>query len=126
MNRYIRLFRFGNGLMGITGIFAGAIIARGFDILGYMPQIIISSIVVVIFIAGGNALNDYMDREIDILAHPRRPIPMGEIKPNTAMRLGIGLIIISMVLSILFWDIVATLIVIICAIFMILYETSLK
>ena len=34
--------------------------------------------------AGGQAINDYFDREVDALRKPHRPIPSGRIKPNTA------------------------------------------
>ncbi len=126
MNKYLRLFRFGNGLMGIVGILVGAFIAVGFGVTGFIPEILISCAIVVIFMAGGNALNDYIDRDIDQTAHPDRPIPMGEITPMTARNLGVGFMVVSVLLSILLWDPIATSMVIVCAVFMILYETAFK
>ena len=77
MNRFLRLFRFGNGIMGILGVIIGAFIAVGFDIGEHAVNLIIASAVVMIFMAGGNSLNDYVDREIDRTAHPDRPLPAG-------------------------------------------------
>ncbi len=70
--------------MGIIGVIAGAFIASGLNILDYWVSIAISCIIVSIFMAGGNTLNDYIDRDIDVNAHPERPIPQGIISPRTA------------------------------------------
>jgi geranylgeranylglycerol-phosphate geranylgeranyltransferase len=35
--------------------------------------------------AGGNAINDYFDREIDAINQPDRPIPRGAVSPRTAL-----------------------------------------
>ena len=58
MNKYLRLFRFGNALMGILGVIAGALIASGTDIADHWQNVVVASSVVVLFIAGGNAFND--------------------------------------------------------------------
>lgn len=84
MNRYFKLFRFENNVMGIVGVIVGAFIASGLNILDYWVSITISCIIVFMFMAGGNALNDYVDRDIDINAHPERPIPQGKITPGAA------------------------------------------
>lgn len=137
MDRYLRLFRFGNGLMGVIGVIVGAFIASGLDILDYWIGIVISCAIVFVFMAGGNALNDYIDREIDIVAHPERPLPRGEISPDTAKNLGIFLMLLAVSIGILaqitswyadfiFWDITSTVIVVLATILMMLYEVFLK
>lgn len=126
MNKYLRLFRFGNGLMGILGVLIGAFIAVGFDIVNHAVNLLIAALVVVIFMAGGNSLNDYIDREIDKTAHPDRPLPMGEIQPKTALILGVSGIVIATVLSISMMSPIVTVSVIIAAVLMISYELFLK
>ncbi len=137
MNKYLRLFRFGNGVMGIVGVVVGAFIASGFDIAYYWPGIMVSSIIVFIFMAGGNAINDYIDREIDLKAHPERPVPRGEIAPDTARNLGALMMLSAIILGILalivpelldisFWDPISAVIVVLAAVLMISYEIFLK
>ena len=126
MNRFLRLFRFGNGVMGILGVIIGAFIAVGFDIGDHLQNLIISCFVVLAFMAGGNSLNDYIDREIDKTAHPERPLPKGEIAPRTALYIGVSGIIIACVLSILMMSLIATIIVVIAAALMVSYELALK
>ncbi len=137
MDRYLRLFRFGNGLMGVIGVIVGAFIASGLDILDYWVGIVISCAIVFVFMAGGNALNDYIDREIDIVAHPERPLPRGEISPDTAKNLGIFFMLLAVSIGIVvqitswytdfvFWDITSTVIVILATVLMVLYEIFLK
>lgn len=129
MNRFLRLFRFGNGLMGIIGILIAVFIAAGYDMLDHWPSILIGCVIVLAFVAGGNALNDYIDADIDRTAHPDRPIPQGEISRETAKRCGYGGLIVACLLSLLFlldghWP--ATAIVLICAVMMFGYEVALK
>ncbi|MGE0014809.1 MAG: geranylgeranylglycerol-phosphate geranylgeranyltransferase [Candidatus Methanomethylophilaceae archaeon] len=137
MNRYLRLFRFGNGVMGIVGVVVGAFIASGFDIADYWSGILVSCLIVFIFMAGGNAINDYIDREIDLAAHPERPVPRGEIAPGTARNLGVLMMLSAMILGILalivsnllgigFWDPVSAAIVVLAAVLMMSYEVLLK
>ena len=75
VNKYLRLFRFGNGIMGIVGIIVGALLSTGTGMIDHWTVIILACVLVVLFMAGGNALNDYIDAEIDKTAHPDRPIP---------------------------------------------------
>lgn len=137
MNRYFRLFRFGNGVMGVIGVIVGAFIASGFGIIDYWIGIFISCAIVLIFMAGGNAINDYIDRDIDVVAHPDRPIPRGEIKPLMARNLGISFLVLAVLIGILaqalsmymdfiFWDLLSVAIVVIASTLMISYEMFLK
>ncbi len=137
MYRYLRLFRFGNSILGIVGVIVGAFIASGLGILEYWVSIVISCSIVFVFMAGGNALNDYIDRDIDLIAHPDRPIPRGEISPFVAKNLGVIFMILAVAIGVisqiaswhmdfLFWDSTSTAIVIIASLLMISYEVFLK
>ena len=65
MNKYLRLFRLQNGVMGFIGLLIAIFIAAGYDMLDQWVNIVIGGVIVVAFVAGGNSLNDYVDAEID-------------------------------------------------------------
>lgn len=123
--------------MGVIGVIVGAFIASGLGIIDYWIGIVISCAIVLIFMAGGNAINDYIDRDIDVVAHPDRPIPRGEIKPLMARNLGISFLVLAVLIGILaqalsmymdfiFWDLLSVAIVVIASTLMISYEMFLK
>jgi geranylgeranylglycerol-phosphate geranylgeranyltransferase len=125
VNRYLRLFRLGNGIMGAVGVLIACFIAAGSDITDHAFEVAVACILVLIFVAGGNSLNDYIDRDIDVTAHPDRPLPKGEITPKAAHACGIGGLVIAVILSVFInWQ--AVIIVAVCAILMYSYETLLK
>lgn len=126
MNKYLRLFRLGNGIMGIIGVIVAAFMAIGLDIGDHVQNLVISCFIVIAFIIGGNSLNDYIDREIDKTGHPDRPLPMGEIEPKIAFYIGIGGLVAAVVLSVLMWDLTCTIVVIVASILMLAYEVGLK
>ncbi|MCL1811361.1 MAG: UbiA family prenyltransferase [Methanomassiliicoccaceae archaeon] len=126
MNRFLRLFRFGNGIMGILGVVIGAFIAVGFGIGDHVQNLLISGAVVLVFMAGGNSLNDYIDRDIDKTAHPDRPLPTGEIAPRTALIIGVSGLAAASLLSLAMMSFTVTLMVIIAAALMVSYELYLK
>ena len=126
MNKYLHLFRLGNALMGILGVIAGALIASGPDVAEHWVKIIIASAVVVLFIAGGNALNDYIDRDIDRVSHPERPIPSGRMSPKDALRAGAVAFVYSVAISVFLADLTAVAIVITACALMLSYELFLK
>ena len=59
---------------------------------------------------GASALNHYYDRDIDkiMVRTSKRPIPAGRLSPNTVLFYGIGLCILSVVISWLTLNPVAT------------------
>ena len=122
MNRYLRLFRLGNAVMGFIGVIAGAFIAAGLDIGGYWINILIACLIVVAVMAGGNSVYAYVDREIDKTAHPERPIPMGEIEPEHALRVGLASLVLACLISVLMRSAPLTCIVVAACILMVLYE----
>lgn len=126
VNKYLELFRFGNGLIGIIGIVVSAFIAAGMSLGDYWQNLLISCVVVVFFIAGGNSINDYVDREIDKISHPDRPIPSGRLEPKIALYVGVGSLVAASLFSILLWDPLSIAIVVVACVLMVLYETVLK
>jgi geranylgeranylglycerol-phosphate geranylgeranyltransferase len=119
--------------MGVVGVMTGALIASGLDIADHWKIILIASAVVVLFIAGGNALNDYIDRDIDRTSHPERPIPSGRMSPKEALTAGIAAFTASIVISLIAvtlsfvdWDLASLVIVLVACALMLSYELFLK
>ncbi len=110
--------------MGIIGLLMSVLIATGTSISDYWA-IATAAVVVFFFVAAGNSLNDYMDREVDKLAHPERPIPSGRLRPKTARTISIICFSVALVAS-CFLRFEATLVVIVAMALMLTYEMSTK
>ena len=125
MNKYLELFRLENGIIGIVGVAVTAFIAVGTDMVDYWQYILFGCLTVILFIAGGNGLNDYIDREIDKVSHPERPLPSGRMEPKTALYVSTACLILSFVSSFV-QNVQCIVIVGIAIVLMVLYETILK
>ena len=123
---FLRLFRLGNCAMGAFGTLLAVIICVGVSGLEqYALETAFSMLVVVLFTAGGNALNDYFDREIDRRAHPERPIPSGKLTPHEVVYVAVALMTLSFAtsLGITAWSVI----IVVASIFaMLAYEMRLK
>lgn len=95
------------------------------QLLDYSVEVSLSMVIVVLFTGAGNALNDYFDREVDRVAHPKRPIPMGLVAPRSALALSVTLFSLALVLSV-FVNVWSVLIVSTSMFFMVAYELLLK
>ncbi|MBR4244676.1 MAG: geranylgeranylglycerol-phosphate geranylgeranyltransferase [Candidatus Methanomethylophilaceae archaeon] len=126
MNKYLRLFRMGNVLIGSFAILIAAFMATGTAMIDYWYYLIVGFFVVFAFIAGGNSLNDYIDVDIDRTAHPDRPVPSGELTALQARNIGVFMLVLSALLSLLTMDIPCIAIVIIAVILMFSYELLTK
>ena len=127
MNPYIALTRPGNAVLTAVAVIAGAFIAAGPEIIDFQTEIIICCISAMMLVGGGNALNDYNDRESDKENHPNRPIPSGKISAETALNyshilLGSGLVILWFTLA----NWLVFLIALIGVLTLIAYENGLK
>ena len=90
--------------MGIVGVTVASFMAAGTDMVDQWLNLLISAVVVFMFICGGNALNDYIDFEIDKTAHPERPIPSGRMERRTALHIALLMLGGSVVVSFLTID----------------------
>lgn len=132
MNKYLQLFRVQNAIIGLIGLLVTAFVVSGEHIGDYWQQILIACVTVVLFICGGNALNDYIDRDIDKVAHPERPLPSGRMEPMIALYLGVIFIIASFAVMLVGkdfsvqHDLVAIAITGVACILMFCYELSFK
>ncbi len=127
MNPVLKLIRPLNCIMGGIGVFIGALIGIGLEVASPEFNINVISAIVVAgsFMASGNVLNDYFDREIDKINHPERPIPTGQIRPENALYSSI-IIFFSVIFLAYFINFISFIITIIAIGLMIGYEISLK
>jgi geranylgeranylglycerol-phosphate geranylgeranyltransferase len=126
MMREYLLIRPLNCIMGAIAVLIAALITSTYAIpQDRMIGLYMAIVVVVLFIGAGNALNDYFDRDIDKINHPRRPIPSGKVKPETALKISIVLFFLSILLAIII-NIEAFLLVSLNVALMISYEKRFK
>lgn len=104
MNAYLQLCRPVNVVMAGVGFIVACFMAAGTGITDYVMTLIPATVLVMMFVSGGNALNDYVDAEIDKTSHPERPVPTGRISPIAARNFGIALLVSAFLLSILSLD----------------------
>ena len=83
---WVLLFRAGNCISGFVGVFLGAVLALGeFPSDDNLRITTLLALSVYSFMASWNALNDYLDLEIDRVNRPDRPLPSGRISKRTAL-----------------------------------------
>lgn len=108
LGSWFTLFRFGNSLTGLIGVFFGSLLA-----LGDLPQGNFASITILhglsvwAFMCSWNALNDILDVEIDRENKPNRPLPSGAISISRAKIVTSSLMLISF-LSLIFAGYIST------------------
>ncbi len=125
MKAFVELARPVNLLFGMLGVVVGALVASGTGVVDHQYPVLFGCLVVATFMAGGNALNDYTDREVDRKNHPGRPIPSGRLRPKTVMGFSAGMFVICMAIALLL-DPIATVIAAVAAVLMVSYDLGLK
>lgn len=83
---------------GIAVIIGALVSAAGVEVLWSAP--VLAFAVAALVAAGGNAINDYFDRETDRINRPERPIPSGGITAETALRMAQALFVVGVALAI--------------------------
>ena len=126
MNRFAQLIRIGNCVMGVVGLFLAVLIATGTSLLDFWYDLLVGAVVVFSFVAAGNSLNDYLDREVDKVAHPERPVPSGRIRPRTALWIAVIAFGVSIGSSLLLQNLESIIIVIAAIVVIVLYELKTK
>ncbi len=86
MHPVLRLIRLPNCLMMGLAVVVGAAMVAGWDGLrNYALKLIVGAAAGFLLTASSMALNDYVDREIDAINDPTKPIPSGAITPGQAL-----------------------------------------
>ncbi len=126
MRGYLRLSRPGNATISAAGVAVAALVAAGPEgFLARIPAVGFSALAAALFTAGGNALNDYFDRETDRVNHPDRPIPRGEVSADQALRFASLMFALSLATAVVA-GILAVGIVAVNFVVMVSYEKGLK
>ena len=100
MRGFLRLIRPLNAGMSAVGVAIAGVVAAGFDGAAARAwPLALAALAAALFTAAGNALNDYFDRETDKVNHPDRPIPRGDISPESAVRFASVLFALSLALG---------------------------
>lgn len=90
----------GAAILAFVGVYVAAEFARPFELS-------IAVMATALGTAAGNAINDYFDREIDMINRPNRPIPSGRLTPTTALWAAVVAFLIAVIVTIVFLPIAA-------------------
>ena len=94
----VELTRPGNAIAAGVLTFIGAFVAAG---LTEPVSAAAAVLATTLATGGGNAINDYFDREIDAINRPERPIPRGAISPRATVVFSGGLFVSAIGLTLL-------------------------
>jgi geranylgeranylglycerol-phosphate geranylgeranyltransferase len=86
----LRLVRIGNVVVSFAGTIVGGLVARGgglIDSAGFWTLVVLAAVATSLVTAGGNVLNDLLDRVGDRTNHPDRPLVTGEVSVSNARML---------------------------------------
>ena len=96
IKNYIFMIRPQISFMALIGAFIGGSI-NGLEYI--TVNLFIAVIVVFLMLGGANAFNDYFDREIDKIIHPRRAIPTGKLTERECLKFAYITFALSLILS---------------------------
>lgn len=100
MRGYPGLIRPLNAGMSAVGVAIAGVVAAGFEgAVDRVWPLALAALAAALFTGAGNALNDYFDRETDRVNHPDRPIPRGDVSPESAVRFASILFALSLALG---------------------------
>jgi geranylgeranylglycerol-phosphate geranylgeranyltransferase len=86
-------------LLGAVAIFAACFVGAGTKIDSFGTEVALAVAIGYLFTTASNALNDYIDKDIDRVNHPNRPIPSGKISGKTALAFSAAMFGISIALA---------------------------
>jgi geranylgeranylglycerol-phosphate geranylgeranyltransferase len=95
---WLHLVRVGNTLTAFAGTVVGGLAARGAGIpgtTGFWIVVLLASVSTACVTAGGNVVNDVLDREPDRTNHPDRPLVTGAVSVGAARTGAAALLIVG-------------------------------
>lgn len=122
---YLKLTRFTIGIFSIFAFICGIVISAN-NVAPNNETILLISIALFLFFAGGFAINDYFDIERDKINAPERPLPSNKLKKNKALFLSIVLLMGGLFLFSLTNDLPIFLLSIFILFLLITYSGTLK
>ena len=92
------LVRPGNAVAAAVLTFTGTFVAAGDGVWGAgVPPTVAAVIATAAATGGGNAVNDYFDRDIDAVNRPNRPIPRGAVSARGALAFAVACFALAVV-----------------------------
>lgn len=92
------LVRPGNAVAAAVLTFTGSFVAVGAGVWGAAAvSTVTAALATVLATGGGNAINDYFDREVDAVNRPGRPIPRGSVSARGALAFALALFALAVV-----------------------------
>jgi len=120
---FVRLIRPFNCIIAAIACYAGYAIAL--EQISFSFQIAFGMISVFLICGGGQAINDFFDRRIDVILHPEKPIPSGKIKPKNALVFSLLLFVVGVLISALL-PVASTLIAIVFSLLLVFYSALIQ
>jgi geranylgeranylglycerol-phosphate geranylgeranyltransferase len=97
LGAYVRLMRPVNCLMMGFAVVVGVTLANSSDLGIFSFNLVYGFLTGFLLTAASMTINDYYDREIDVINEPNRPIPSGIIKPKQVLVFASGLTLVGFV-----------------------------
>jgi len=98
-----QLVRLGNTLVSFVGTVIGGVAARGAGVelpASLWILLVLAASSTAFVTAGGNVVNDLLDRDSDRVNHPDRPLVTGAISPGVARWTATGLLVAAVVVAV--------------------------
>ena len=98
-----QLVRLGNTLVSFVGTIVGGVAARGAGVelpASLWILLVLAASSTAFVTAGGNVVNDLLDRDSDRVNHPDRPLVTGAISPGVARWTATGLLVAAVVVAV--------------------------
>lgn len=109
-------------LLGMAGAYIGGIVAEAPFL---STQLLLAIIVVFLVGAGSMPFNDYFDRDVDVISHPKRPIPSKRLTPRETLYFALILFSLAAAIS-LFINLICFIIILATFGFLYSYEVLFK
>jgi 4-hydroxybenzoate polyprenyltransferase len=93
---YLQLVRAPNLFTAVTNVFTGC---AAVSLLPTTPTGLLLALSSACLYAGGMALNDWCDLDVDRIERPSRPLPSGQVSPQAAVTLAVALLAVGVVLA---------------------------
>ena len=99
MKPYVEIIRPLTSFMACFAMVVTASLGAGTEARFFLFEIIMGAVLVFVFTAASNTLNDYFDMEGDRVNHPQRPLPSGRMEPGNAVFFASVLFAISVLMA---------------------------
>lgn len=98
MHPWLHLIRLGNTLTALAGTVVGGLAARGAGLptsSTFWVVVLLAAVSTACVTAGGNVVNDVLDRDSDRTNHPDRPLVTGTVSVRAARTGAAGLLVVG-------------------------------